>query len=179
MKRRSARPFTVEFKNTRTSRASLTHATERTRSGADLWRTPFGVTLPNRRAEVSVTSSPVIEEQQPPGPERRVLPCLVPIFALPVEADASVETRTTKEPRVRRTKAKVHQPVASTARNGTSSFVSAAVPVATKNELAVANVVPEVQLPAKSEGPLRSPSRATTGLRAGERWKRRLPRLLW
>ena len=37
MKRRSARPFTVEIKHTRTSRASLPDAPARSRVGDDLW----------------------------------------------------------------------------------------------------------------------------------------------
>src|SRR5690349_7582413 len=90
MKRRSARPFTVEVKHTRTSRASLTDATARSRKGQDLWRgiplDPGGEPVevkPLRPAPV-VHSEPVQSKAAAP----RVLPSLVPTFSMPVEPEA-------------------------------------------------------------------------------------------
>ena len=182
MKRRSARPFTVEVKHTpRTSRASLTHAIGRTRSGADLWRTPFAVSLADRQVEVPATTSAVTEERQAAVPERRVLPCLVPMFALSSDADTSIETLAATEPRsprVRRVKAKVPQH-AVTVERGTSKVVPAHVPLAAMSEPIATDADREAEPVAKTASAHRSQSRTPPGLRPGERWKRRLPRVLW
>lgn len=106
MKRRSARPFTVEIKNTRTSRVSLTDATARTRTNQNVWGTELTASA-NTAAEVQPTPVPHSEPARVEAPVRRVLPSLVPIFAMPVEAEASEVSRAPADerlPRVRRLK---------------------------------------------------------------------------
>ena len=185
MKRRSARPFTVEVKHTRTAHASLTDATARSRSGQNLWRDlPLAVT--DKPAEVQPASVVCAEPAPPVAPARRVLPSLVPMFSMPVE----LETPEVREapaperlPRVRRVKppAKREQPAAG---------AIAAKPV--PDELKVQRqAAPPIAAPALTQGStiIRQPAsvqartarrtQQATALRPGERWKRRLPRVLW
>lgn len=187
MKRRSARPFTVEIKHTRTSRASLSDATARSRKSNDLWQ---GLPLiaddnstevkPTR--PVSVASS---EAAQPEAPARRVLPSLVPTFAMPVEPEVhAVQEASVPErlPRVRRAKPSaehVHQPVAeSSVKRGQragSAFPLQVTPAAGPASI-VKPVVPAQRAVAQARMARRSQPAET--LRLGERWKRRLPRAL-
>lgn len=85
MKRRSARPFVVELKSTRSSRSSLSDAFTRTRPSSSLWD---GVAL---EAEAK-PSAPQIQPRSPVAevpkaaaqePSRRVLPALVPLYVPP------------------------------------------------------------------------------------------------
>ena len=185
MKRRSARPFTVEIKHTRTSRTSLTDATARSRRGQNLWRDlPGGAPdKPDLAQSAPLADS---EPARTEAPARRVLPSLVPMFAMPVEPEtlevraASVAERL---PRVRRVKppTKREQPAA----EAVTTRLASAEP---KVQLQVTPAIAAFPLAAASTviGQLASPQPRTARLtqqavtlRPGERWKRRLPRVLW
>jgi hypothetical protein len=187
MKRRSARPFTVEVKNTRTSRASLFDATARSRKSNDLWR---GLPLvgDDKPAEVkpiqpvSVASS---EAAQLEPPARRVLPSLVPTFAMPVAPEVLAERKTPvpeRLPRVRRVKSAAEPAQKSAARvsprRGPRAepviqprVTPAAVPASITAPVMVSQ-------PAVAQARTVRRSQPAETLRLGERWKRRLPRVL-
>jgi hypothetical protein len=188
MKRRSARPFTVEVKHTRTSRASLYEATSRSRKGHELWRgIPLGPS--DEPVEVKPASpTPMVhpEPVQPKAPAPRVLPSLVPTFAMPVEP----EVPTVREgpgpkrlPRVRRVKLPAEhgqKPAAgTTARRGPraeSAVQTQVTPAAAPASIAKPVVATQ---PAAAQARTARRSQPAVTLRAGERWKRRLPRVLW
>jgi hypothetical protein len=188
MKRRSARPFTVEVKHTRTSRASLTDATARTRKGQDLWR---GIRLDpsDEPSEVKpVQPAPVVHSEpvQSKALAPRVLPSLVPTFSMPVEPEVP-EVREVpaaeRLPRVRRAKPPAEPVQKPAARTGAgrgpragSEIQPQVTPAAAPAPIAKPAVVTQLAL-----AQLRTPRRSkpTETLRAGERWKRRLPRVLW
>lgn len=188
MKRRSARPFVVEVKHTRTSKASLApasfaqaslvHVIDRAGPAADPWLTPSPSLPIDRRVRAPVTPSPVIERQEPPVPERRILPCLVPMFAPQSEPDAPTASHAPRPPRSRPPKAEV-PPDAAAAGQVVSNAAARRRPATTKMEPVAPDAVPAARVVARAEDrPLPSPRR-TAGLRPGERWKRRLPRVLW
>lgn len=107
MKRRSARPFTVEIKHTRTSRASLTDATARSRKGQDLWR-DLPLAAADKPAAVQSALVGHAEPVRAEAPARRVLPSLMPMFFMSVEPDASdmhEAPAAERLPRVRRPRA--------------------------------------------------------------------------
>src|ERR1700712_4958565 len=88
MKRRSARPFMVEVKQTRTARASLDSAQPRIRSDKNLWQDHLWQDLvaddakPAPQPEMQAAPAPA---REPDAPVRRVLPSLVPMFEIPAE----------------------------------------------------------------------------------------------
>lgn len=188
MKRRSARPFTVEVKHTRTSRASLTDATARSRKSNDLWRgIPLGPS--DEPVEVkSVQPAPIVHSEpvQAKAPVPRVLPSLVTTFSMPVEPEV-LEVREVSAaerlPRVRRAKPPsepVQKPAARTGAGRGPRAGSAIQPQVTP----VAAPAPILKLalatqPAVAQVRTARRSRPAETLRAGERWKRRLPRVLW
>ena len=185
MKRRSARPFTVEFKHTRTSRISLTDATARSRRGQDLWGN-LPVATADKPAEVQFAPLAHSEPARAEVPARRVLPSLVPTFAMPVEPEtlgvreAAVAERL---PRVRRVKpqTKREQPAA-------EAVTTRLAPAEPKVQL---QVTPALASPASAQASTLSAQPASPQPRTarrtqqavtlgrGERWKRRLPRVLW
>ncbi|MGH1571808.1 hypothetical protein ACRAWG_15405 [Methylobacterium sp. P31] len=188
MKRRSARPFTVEVKQTRTSRASLHEATARSRKGHELWRglPLLGDDEPAKTQPVQTSSATRAEPAQPDAPARRVLPSLVPTFSMPVEPDVP-EVREVSAverlPRVRRVKPPAEPaqkpPTRTSAKRGQSAEptvqpqltpAAVAVPVAT-SIVTAQPAVPQARATRRGQ-------QAET-LRPGERWKRRLPRVLW
>ena len=185
MKRRSARPFTVEIKNTRTSRVSLTDATARTRTNQNVWGTELTASA-NTAAEVQPTPVPHSEPARVEAPARRVLPSLVPIFAMPVEAEVSEEGKAPAQerlPRVRRLKpaakstealalADVAEPVSDQAQTQQQATHSNAVTSAERDTIVVAQ-------PAVLQARSARRRQQAPALRPGERWKRRLPRALW
>lgn len=183
MKRRSARPFTVEVKNTRTSKASLTPATARLRSGETLqsgWASLVAASEPT--AQVS-QPAPEVSSHQPQvkAPVRRVLPSLVPIFEPPTEPEPPVEATEPKLPRVRRPRAKAERSLPASEPSSAQTLPLLPVigfPVVSKGASAAA-VLPAAAPRAEAlpTRPQRAP-RSGIGLRAGERWKRRLPRIL-
>jgi hypothetical protein len=188
MKRRSARPFTVEVKHTRTSRASLTDATARTRKGQDLWR---GIPLDrsDEPSEVkSVRPAPVVHSEpvQPKAPAPRVLPSLVPTFSMPVESEVP-EVREVpaaeRLPRVRRAKppAELVQKPASRTGAGRAPCAGSAIQPQVTPAAAPASIAKPVVAtqPAAAQARTARRSQPAVTLRAGERWKRRLPRVLW
>jgi hypothetical protein len=185
MKRRSARPFTVEIKHTRTSRVSLTDATARTRTSQNVWGTELAAAA-NGTAEVEPTHVPRAEPVRAETPARRVLPSLVPMFAMPVEPEASEVRETPAEervPRVRRVK-----PPAK--RTRTSAVADVATPVSDEAQIQQ-QVTPSVMVatiaadaaaiaqPALAQVRSARRTQQAATLKPGERWKRRLPRALW
>lgn len=180
MKRRSARPFTVEIKNTRTSRVSLTDATERTRTSQHVWGAELAASA-NTADEVQPTPVPHSEPARVEAPVRRVLPSLVPIFAMPVEAEALEVSKAPAQerlPRVRqvkpaakRTKALVMagaaKPVPDQAQTQQQTTHSSVVTVAEADTTVVAH--PTVARVRSARRTQQAPT-----LRPGERWKRRL-----
>jgi hypothetical protein len=187
MKRRSARPFTVEVKHTRTSRAFLTDATARSRKGPDLWR---GIALGPSVEPVQVKPgqpAPVVHSKpvQPKAPAPRVLPSLVPMFAMPVEPEVPAVREVPapeRLPRVRRVKPPAEQvqklAAVSSARRGPrarSAIQPQVTPAAVPASIATPVVVAQPAVPQARTA--RRGQQAET-LRPGERWKRRLPRVL-
>jgi hypothetical protein len=188
MKRRSARPFTVEVKNTRTSRGSLTDATARSRKSNDLWQ-GLPLVADNRPAEVkpvqpvSVATSEIAQLE---APARRVLPILVPTFAMPVEPEVqAVHEAPAPErlPRVRRGKSPAEPVQKSAARVSARRGPPAgpAVQPRVKPAAVPAAITAPVMVSQPTVAQARTVRRSQPAetLRAGERWKRRLPRVLW
>lgn len=188
MKRRSARPFTVEVKHTRTSRASLHEATSRSRKGPDLWRgIPLGVG--EEPSEVKpVLPAPVVHSEPvlPKAPAPRVLPSLVPTFSMPIEPEMPevLEVPAAERlPRVRRAKPSAEPVQKPAARIGAGRAPRARsviqpqlTPAATPASVAKPVVAAQ---PAVAQARTARRSQSAETLRAGERWKRRLPRVLW
>jgi hypothetical protein len=181
MKRRSARPFTVEVKHTRTSRVALVDAPTRSRENHDLWWDIPAVTA-DKPAEALFAPAVQAEPTQPEAPPaRRVLPSLMPMFASePEAAEADEAPSIERLPRVRRAKPatatkRAPKPVAEVARPAV-----VAAPAATRQ--ATGTPAPVTAAPAQPTAmpvrPIRLSRQADT-LKAGERWKRRLPRHLW
>ena len=185
MKRRSARPFTVEVKHTR---ASLHAATSRSRKGHDLWQ---GLPLvgDDEPAEAQpVQPAPAIraEPVRAEAPARRGLPSLVPTFAMPVEPEgpkAPEVPAVARLPRVRRVEPPadpVLKPAAGIGggrgHRARSTAPPQVTPAAVPAPLASSGVVAQPATP-QARTARRTQPAATP--RAGERWKRRLPRVLW
>lgn len=191
MKRRSARPFTVEVKHTRTSRASLADATARSRKDPDLWRG-----LPLSAGDTPAEVRPALPQPKPVAPRtpsqpevqaRRVLPSLVPIFAMPVEPEGS-EARSApaveRLPRVRRPKQptkRAQKPEAHVSSKPSAAATPVPQPPIVPLVIAptVADVSAELAQPAPAQGRGARRPQQTPALRPGERWKRRLPRVIW
>jgi len=178
MKRRSARPFTVEVKSTRTSRASLTTATANLLSGKALqndWAPLFAASEPLPQP-IPEPSSP---RPQPEAPARRVLPSLVPMCALPGESDPPVEAAEPTLPRVRHPRAKAERALTAEEPSLMQRPIEPLAimpPVAGETASVVADP-PASRTEALPSQPARA-SRRETKLRSGERWKRRLPCIL-
>lgn len=185
MKRRSARPFTVEIKHTRTSRVSLIDATTRTRTSQNVWGAELTAAA-NATLEVEPTHVPRAEPVRAETPARRVLPSLVPMFAMPVEPEGSEVREAPAEerlPRVRRVK-----PPAK--RTKSSAMAEEAMLVADKAQAqqqvapsaidAIAEADAAVTgLPVVAQVRSTRRTQQVATLKPGERWKRRLPRALW
>lgn len=177
MKRRSARPFMVEVKHTRTARTSLTSSHPATRSAKSLW--PELAEAETKPTQPDLQAAPAARQEERPAqaPARRVLPSLVPMFEISAEPEATAasEAEPAATPRVRRPRAGVEQ---------TPAAKSAAKPrrAAPRPEPSVAPEVVEASARAIPAQPDQAPSprpvpswRRGTELRLGERWKRRLP----
>lgn len=185
MKRRSARPFTVEIKNARTSRFSLTDVMGSTRTSQNIWGTEM-IASANTAAEFQPTPVPRSEPERVEGPARRVLPSLVPIFAMPVEAEAFVVIKAPAEerlPRVRRVKRTANLTKA-LAMADAAKPVSDRAPAQQQAAHSNAVAIPEadatvVAQPAVARARSARRTQQAPTLRLGERWKRRLPRALW
>ncbi|MCJ2139759.1 hypothetical protein [Methylobacterium sp. E-066] len=180
MKRRSARPFTVEVKHTRTSRVALVDATMRPRENHDLWWDIPEVTV-DKPAEPAAAPVVLADPARPEAPARRVLPSLMPMFATasePETAEADEAPTIERLPRVRRAKAatkrapkpatEAARPVFTPAPAISRQPTSAPAPVTAAPAQPAAMPVRPIRL-----------SRQGDTLKAGERWKRRLPRHLW
>lgn len=187
MKRRSARPFAVEIKHTRTSRTIHADATAGSSRRQDLWHGQSLVAdyKPAGRQPALKASSDALP---PEAPLRRVLPSLVPTFAMPIEAEAPVmhhAPAVERLPRVRRLKepAKRQQkPIA--AKVGPAPIAPAesmarspVTPVRAAPKMLAVPAMAAQPAPGQTRTARRAQQAAT--LRPGERWKRRLPRALW
>lgn len=174
MKRRSARPFSVEIKQTRTSGSSSTDGAPQSRKKPDLWggRDLAEIDRPSDR----LPAIPRVDVVRPEAPARRVLPSLVPTFAVLSEpegggvADGPVVERL---PRVRRPK-RSYVPVVEAA---AEPLVSAPTSVP-GDDADGPTATPPLRVPGR---PVPIPAhrardaRGASALRPGERWKRRLP----
>jgi hypothetical protein len=177
MKRRSARPFMVEVKHTRTARTSLTSSHPATRSAKSLW--PELAEAETKPTQPDLQAAPAARQEERPAqaPARRVLPSLVPMFEISAEPEVApaVESEPVATPRVRRPRARVEQtPAAKPAakpRRAASRPEPSAAPVVVE---ASARAIPAQPGQAPSPRPVPSWRRGTE-LRLGERWKRRLP----
>lgn len=189
MKRRSARPFTVEIKHTRTGRTSLADSNARSRRGQDLWRDLPGAAA-DKLAEVQqVKPWPAVrsEPARIEAPVRRVLPSLVPMFAMPVELESPDVLEASVAERLQRIR-RVKLPVQREQQSATEVVAVPPTPTGPKVRRQVSPVIAAstaatastVSRPPASLQPraARRTQRAVT-LRPGERWKRRLPRVLW
>ncbi|WP_331289291.1 hypothetical protein [Methylobacterium radiotolerans] len=85
MKRRSARPFMVEVKQTRSARTSLTAPEARPRPDKILWPELAQAALEPPAPAPAPQAAPRPERKVPDAPVRRVLPSLVPMFEVPAE----------------------------------------------------------------------------------------------
>ena len=186
MKRRSARPFTVEIKHTRTSLALLTDATERSRKSQDLWR-DLPVIATDKPFEAQRTPIAHSKPARPEVPVRRVLPSLVPMFAMPIEPETpklpeALEAE--RIPRVRRSKQTAQRQQQPSAQRVPAPSVAAKPMVQPQFTPAIAALA-SAQAPTASREPGEVQPRPArrkqqvAALRPGERWKRRLPRVLW
>lgn len=187
MKRHSARPFTVEIKQTRTSRAFLAEATARSHTPQDLWRNvPLVAAV--KRAEVQPAPAASREFAQPKTPVRRVLPSLVPMFSMPVEPetpDVRDAPGVERLPRVRRAKEmnnKREQKPAIKMTASASTVVKSTVQAPVTSAIAapaLGMAPPQTAQPMTTQVSAGRRTQQLPTLRAGERWKRRLPRVLW
>ena len=186
MKRRSARPFTVEIKHTRTSRPSLTEVTARSRTGQDLWR-DMPLVAADQFDEVQPAPMAQREPAPPKIPARRVLPSLVPMFSMPVElepTEAHKAPAAERLPRVRRAKemGKRKEKPAIRVTAAASAVVTSTVQAPVTPAIAapaLAKALTETAQPASAQAPAGRRTQPALTLRLGERWKRRLPRVLW
>ena len=140
----------------------------------------------NATAEVEPTHVPRAEPVRAETPARRVLPSLVPMFAMPVEPEASEVREAPAEerlPRVRRVKPHAK-------RTKSSATADKATPVSDEAQ-AQRQVAPSavdaiveadaavIALPVATHVRSARRTQQAATLRPGERWKRRLPRALW
>ena len=190
MKRRSARPFTVEIKHTRISRALVSDATERSRSGKDLCHDLPVVAADKTVGIQKVEPGPVVhsEPAQPAATARRVLPSLVPMFSMPVEPGTSGPREAPTEERLPRVRS-----VKPTSQRGQKRVVKVApAPLVAAKPRVQLQVKPVLAAPAVAQTSTLADQSASVQahaarrarqqrivLRPGERWKRRLPRVLW
>jgi hypothetical protein len=181
MKRGSGRPFTVEIKGTRTSRASLAAAaTGHVPSSRPLqqdWAALLAQSEPERQPRPETPA----HQSRDVAPARRVLPSLVPMFEPPSEPDPQPEAAEPKLPRVRRAKAKVERGSAAAEPDLVTepSEPPAAAPPVVSRAVSSATAAPLVAVRAEAQpSPADRYTRREAALRPGEHWKRRLPRIL-
>jgi hypothetical protein len=181
MKRRSARPFMVEVKQTRTARTSLTSASPRTRPDKTLWPELAQAVPEAAPQEPRPAPAPRQERKEPEAPPRRVLPSLVPMFDVPAEpvpvAVHEAVDDAIPAPRVRRARTE-RAPADGPAKTPRKPAAPRARPTAPSSEIPAAPVVaapPVPTAPGQAPSPRAVTGRRTTELRLGERWKRRLP----
>jgi hypothetical protein len=179
MKRRSARPFMVEIKSTRTARASSTAAQPRTRTDKSLW--PELLQDEVKLAQPEIQAAPPSRlDKEPDAPARRILPSLVPMFPAPAEPEAEPEAEIAPVPRVRRPRSE-RAPAKTLAALGAPAAAPAEEPrPAAARPEPLGDELPARPHPAEAgQAPaLRPVWRRGNELRLGERWKRRLPQFL-
>ena len=186
MKRRSARPFTVEIKQTRTPRAFLAEATAGSHNLQDLWR-DVPLVAADKRADVQPAPMAQRESAQPKMPVRRVLPSLVPMFSMPVEPetpDVRDALGVERRPRLRRAKEmnkREQKPtIKATALASTAVKSTVQAPITSVIAAPAFEMVPtQTAQPMTTQVSAGRRTQQLPTLRPGERWKRRLPRVLW
>jgi len=166
--RRPQKPFTVEVKRGRTGTNSKSTGAARPR---------IGIVIVEEAASRLSHRAEAVQEREP-APKRRILEAILPASApMLMEAesegpktDALVAEMTIRKPRGR--SAKVAKGVA---------LGDVPLPRASKIAEPVADVVLFAAQRPAAEPRLSQNSRVGTaaGLRRGERWKRRLPKVLW
>ncbi|WP_457106949.1 hypothetical protein [Methylobacterium sp. P5_C11] len=174
MKRRSARPFMVEVKQTRSARTSLTSADARRHPDKTLWPELAQAAMAGAGAGPAPAPAPRPERKEPEAPVRRVLPSLVPMFQAPAEADAAPAATTVPETRVRRPRS-ARVPAAGP--DVASRTVSRPRPIAPPAP-PVDEAPPVPAAAGQGPSPRGATGRRAAELRPGERWKRRLPHFL-
>jgi len=186
MKRRSARPFVVEVKSTRSSRSSLADAFTRTRSGPSLWHgVPLEAEAKPPAPEVQPrTPAVAASKAAAQEPSRRVLPALVPLY---VPSEPEPQERASREPVRSRSVAKAgRKPRSGPAMvETTDRLVQAAAERPAAPRMALTEPVVPEPLQARIAPTMpprldrRDRSQRHPELRRGEHWKRRLPRACW
>lgn len=186
MKRRSARPFVVEVKSTRSSRSPSTNAF--TRVSDSLWQ---GVSISDHAAPSVSKPTPLLVESAAPStgdarPPRRVLLALTPLIGLgePEIDDVAEKTAlrrgpATKPKRTPRSKPRADLMAALTV----ETSKEASEPELSDNSHEPASMSPDVGSSSVDVSLSRSNRHHRVQphpeLRRGERWKRRLPRRCW
>lgn len=141
----------------------------------------------DKSAEVRPAPMAERESAQPKMPVRRVLPSLVPMFSMPVEPeipDVRHAPGVERLPRVRRAKEmnKREQKSAIKMTASASPVVKPTVQAPVTPVISTPALAKTLTATAQPTGAQASTGRRTQQsptLRPGERWKRRLPRLLW
>jgi hypothetical protein len=172
MKRRSARPFMVEVKQTRPARTSLTATEARSRPDKTLWPELAQAAMEPPASVPQAAPAQRPERKAPETPARRVLPSLVPMFEIPDEPVAEPADEAVPAPRVRRPR----RTRAPASEQDIAPQVQAAPPrPAAEPPLPVAEAPPLAAASGQGPSPRSTAGRRTKDLRLGERWKRRLP----
>ena len=187
MTRHRARPsFTVEIKRNRNASLSLHEDPGRERAAQALWHGTPLAEAPHRphvletafaRAETS--TKPPASKPAPSTPARRVLPSLIqPIAADPEPTPPSpIES---PAPKARATRPAVAvKPRRKAVPAPAPRRVEMAAPIIAPPPLQVQTAPPIAQERSAEERGRRYTRRKPPELKAGERWKRRLPRACW
>lgn len=180
MKRRSTRPFTVEIKQARVSRTSANVSISALHSA----HAPQSALLPAFEVDAIFRKPEPLPSPKPSlgdSPKRRVLPCLVPMYELSSEPEPRIATAEAHSLRVRRPRIRSERVPAVTEPD------SAPMPIVPR--VAVSSIATEAKpraieksavLPPQSQ--ISRPERVRMSrdklLGPGDRWKRRLPRIL-
>jgi hypothetical protein len=181
MKRRSARPFTVEVKNTRPSRVALVDTTTRPRESHNIW---WDIPAETAEKPEAARPAPPIASAPPEAPARRVLPSLMPMFTTegePETAAADEIPAIERLPRVRRAKVAAKPAAKRAPKPDAARPVFTPAPAVSRPTTAPSALAPTQAAASQPTMPARAIrlSRQADTLKAGERWKRRLPRHLW
>lgn len=183
MKRRSARPFVVEVKHTRSSRSSLNDAVEHNRAGPGLWH---GLDVQGYVERPDSSQQPMVAVRSGDAsklglePVRRILPSLLPIFA-PSEPEPAAERTKPASEKVSRVARKPRsEPVPHhEVLEVTPAVGIEALPAQYRPGAAVERVGDPMPRPTRLPVARTKQKSGDPALRPGERWKRRLPRVCW
>ena len=199
MTRHRARPsFTVEIKRPRSSALPFQDDPDRQRAAQSLWRgTPlaearahvlestFAVSEPrpdpgaifaDRTTTTRTTTPGTTSKAEPAGPSRRVLPSLIQPEPEPVAAPVVAEAPVEAAPRP----ARAARPALTARRTPAPREAAPASPGPVEAPRPAPQPMPAAVIETAEGAPeRRHVPRGRQALKAGERWKRRLPRILW